>query len=185
MVVDVQNDFCPGGSLAVPNGDAVIPAINRLMPEYDIVIATQDWHPPNHISFATTHGAEPYTTIEVDGTRVDLWPVHCVAGTPGAEFHPDLDQTRFDLIVRKGHAPDREAYSFSDPGILAYLQERDVECLDVVGLAYDFCVRSSALDALPAGIPVRILLPGTRAVFPQKNAELTEELREAGVQVVA
>ncbi|HEX8917168.1 MAG TPA: nicotinamidase [Chloroflexota bacterium] len=185
LVVDVQNDFCPGGALAVPGGDAVVPVINRLMPQYSLVVATQDWHPPDHVSFAGTHGLQPFTTSVIDGVPLDLWPVHCVAGSHGADFHPDLDTVRFDLIVRKGTKRDREAYSaFADPGLQAYLKAMEVEGIDVVGLAFDFCVRSSALDAGSAGIKATVLLEATRAVFAENDESLTRTLRDGGVDVM-
>jgi nicotinamidase/pyrazinamidase len=185
IIVDVQNDFCPGGALAVPHGDEAIPTINRLAHEYTLVVATQDWHPARHISFAEVHGRAPYERITQDGTDLDLWPVHCVAGTPGAAFHPDLDVAPIHLIVHKGEQIDREAYSgFADPGLAGYLRARGVQRVDVVGLAFDYCVKSTALDAVREGFSIRILRSGTRAVFPENDAALTAELNAAGVDVV-
>jgi nicotinamidase/pyrazinamidase len=169
----------------VPHGDEAIPTINRLAHEYTLVVATQDWHPTRHISFAEVHGRAPYERITQDGTDLDLWPVHCVAGTPGAAFHPDLDVAPVRLIVRKGEQIDREAYSgFADPGLAGYLRAHGVERVDVVGLAFDYCVKSTALDARREGFDVRILGQGTRAVFPDQTAALSEELIAAGVDVV-
>jgi nicotinamidase/pyrazinamidase len=185
IIVDVQNDFCPGGALAVPHGDEVIPTINRLAHEYALVVATQDWHPARHISFAEVHGRAPYERITQDGTDLDLWPVHCVAGTTGAAFHPDLDIAPIHLIVHKGEQVDREAYSgFADRGLAGYLRAHGVERVDVVGLAFDYCVKSTALDALREGFAVRILRSGTRAVVPENDAALTAELNAAGVDIV-
>lgn len=184
LVVDVQKDFCPGGALAVENGDAVVPVINRMMPEYDLVIATQDWHPPDHISFARVHGGEPFTTISVDGTDLDLWPVHCVAGTPGADFHPGLDTSHIHLIVRKGERSDVEVYSgFADPGLPPYVRAQGVGAIDVVGLAFDFCVQSSARDANDAGFAVRVRREATRSVFPERAERLADTLRAVGIDI--
>jgi nicotinamidase/pyrazinamidase len=184
IIVDVQNDFCPGGALAVPNGDEVIPVINRLASQYDLVVATQDWHPPDHVSFADVHGHEPYSRITVEGADMDLWPVHCVAGTPGAAFHPALDTRWVHLIVRKGEQVDREMYSgFADAGLAGYLRARGVSRVDIVGLAFDFCVKSSALDARAAGFEVHVLCEGTRAVFPEMDEALTAALRASGIDV--
>jgi nicotinamidase/pyrazinamidase len=185
LIIDLQNDFCLGGALAVVDGDAVVPVVNRLMPGYDLVVATQDWHPPNHISFATSHNREPFSTVEFNGGKLDLWPVHCVAGTYGAEFHPDLDTRRFDVIVRKGTKPDLEAYSgFADPGLQAYLQAMKVDELDLAGLALDYCVQASALDAEHAGFAVRILSEATRAVHAENSENLARLLADSGVVVI-
>lgn len=184
LVVDVQNDFCPGGALAVSQGDAVVPVINRLMPRYDLVVATQDWHPPDHVSFAKTHGMQPFSKFDVDGELIDLWPVHCVAGTHGADFHPELHTVHFDLIVRKGTKRDREEYSaFADPGLQAYFGAMEVDDLHIVGLTFDFCVRTSALDARQAGLKTSIFLEATRAVFAEGNEDLEQTLIDSGVRV--
>jgi nicotinamidase/pyrazinamidase len=172
IVVDVQNDFCPGGALAVPDGDAVVEPINRLAASAEFVVATRDWHPANHGSFAAQRGP---------------WPVHCVAGTPGAELHAGVDRSRVDAIVDKGQAPDREGYSgFEGTELERVLREHDVDAVDVAGLALDYCVKATALDARRAGLTVTVHRAATRAVEvqPGDGERAVEELRAAGVEVV-
>jgi nicotinamidase/pyrazinamidase len=172
IVVDVQNDFCPGGALAVPDGDAVVEPIARLASDSSFVVATRDWHPADHGSFAEQGGP---------------WPVHCVAGTPGAELHTGIDRDSIDLVVDKGQAPDREGYSgFEDTGLLALLREHDVDAVDVAGLALDYCVKATALDARRAGFDVTVHRGATRAVevTPGDGERAVSELRDAGVEVV-
>lgn len=171
VVVDVQNDFCPGGALAVADGDAVVPLVNALAPRFAIVALTQDWHPAGHISFASTHGRDAFTTIEVAyGTQV-LWPDHCVQGTRGAEFHPELDVPNAQAIVRKGHQLGIDSYSglreadrITVTGLAGYLRERGAERVFVCGLATDFCVAWTAFDAAEAGWPVFVIEDACRAI---------------------
>ncbi|OWU86307.1 nicotinamidase [Oceanicola sp. 22II-s10i] len=164
IVIDVQNDFCPGGALAVAGGDEIVPGINALMAEFDAVILTQDWHPAGHSSFASSHpGKEPFGTVEMPyGTQV-LWPDHCVQGTAGSAFHALLDTDRADLIVRKGYNPAIDSYSaffendHSTPtGLEGYLRTRGLTDLTMVGLATDFCVNFSAVDAAKLGFTVTV-----------------------------
>lgn len=172
IVVDVQNDFCPGGALAVANGDAVVEPVNRLASEAPFVVATRDWHPRDHRSFAEQGGP---------------WPVHCVAGTSGAELHPGIDRGLVDLIVDKGQARDTEGYSgFEGTELEALLHSRGVDTVDVAGLALDYCVRATALDAKHAGFNVIVHRDATRAVevTPGDGDRAVEELRAAGVGVV-
>jgi nicotinamidase/pyrazinamidase len=172
IVVDVQNDFCPGGALAVPEGDAVVAPVNRLASESPFVVATRDWHPPDHGSFAEQGG---------------VWPVHCVAGTPGAELHGGIDRARVDVVVDKGQARDQEGYSgFEGTELERLLREHDVDTVDVAGLALDYCVKATALDARRAGFGVTVHRGATRAVdvHPGDGARAVEELRAAGVEVV-
>ncbi len=172
IVVDVQNDFCPGGALAVPDGDAVVEAVNRMAADAPFVIATRDWHPPDHGSFSA-HG----------GT----WPVHCVRGTEGAELHPDVDRGRIDAVVDKGQASDREGYSgFEGTELERLLREHDVDAVDVAGLALDYCVKATALDARRAGFDVTVHRGATRGVevSPGDGERAVDELRAAGVEVV-
>jgi nicotinamidase/pyrazinamidase len=172
LVIDVQNDFCPGGALAVPKGDEVVPLINRLGQRFEHVILTQDWHPTGHISFASTHpGMQPFTTTEVDYGTQTLWPDHCVRGTPGADFHPDLDVPHAELILRKGLRRDIDSYSAfleddhkTPTGLASYLRERGLKRLFLCGLAYDFCVRYSAIDGTAAGFECLVIEDATRAV---------------------
>jgi nicotinamidase/pyrazinamidase len=172
IVVDVQNDFCPGGALAVPDGDAVVAPINRLAAEAPFVVATRDWHPSDHGSFAEQGGP---------------WPVHCVAGTPGAELHAGIDRELVDAVVDKGQAPDREGYSgFEGTELERLLREHEVDAVEVAGLALDYCVKATALDARRAGLDVTVHRAATRAVEvqPGDGERAVEELRAAGVAVV-
>ena len=155
LVVDIQNDFCPGGRLAVPRGDEVVPVINRLAARFEHVVLTQDWHPAGHGSFASSHpGTQPYQTIEVHYGPQVLWPDHCVQGTPGAELRRDLDIPHAELVLRKGYHRDIDSYSAfyendrrTATGLAGYLRERGFERVFIAGLAFDFCVRYSAEDA--------------------------------------
>jgi len=175
IVVDVQVDFCPGGALAVPDGDAVVPRANALARsgDFDLVVATRDWHPVDHGSFVT---ADPPGT----------WPVHCVQGTPGAELHPDLDRDAIDTVIDKGTARDTEGYSgFDGTDLAALLGEREIDAITIVGLATDYCVRATALDARAEGFDVAVDPAATRAVElrPGDGERALEELRAAGVNV--
>jgi nicotinamidase/pyrazinamidase len=191
VVVDVQNDFCPGGALAVPTGDEVVPVINALVPAFPLVVATQDWHPPGHASFASSHpGHHPLDVIELAGLQQVLWPDHCVQGTTGAAFHPGLNVRPMRAIIRKGTDPEVDSYSgFRDnraghpTGLAALLRELDVSAIVVVGLATDYCVAATALDALGLGFAAEVWLPACRAVgFPPGHAEKTlADLKAAGV----
>lgn len=172
IVVDVQNDFCPGGALAVGGGHAVVPVINALVPRYEQVVVTQDWHPRGHASFASAHpGREPFQTIDMPyGTQV-LWPDHCVQGTPGADLHADLRVASAQLIIRKGwhagvdsYSAFREADRKTLTGLAGYLRERGVEDVHVVGLATDYCVAWTALDAAGSGFRVSVIEDACRAI---------------------
>jgi len=171
IVIDVQNDFCPGGALAVPGGDEIVPVINDMMAGFDTVILTQDWHPSGHLSFATSHvGRAPFETTQMPYGPQVLWPEHCIQGTGGAGFHPDLRQDA-DLIIRKGYRPQIDSYSAffendqtTPTGLQGYLKERGINDLTMVGLATDFCVAFSALDAVRLGFAVRVELAACRAI---------------------
>jgi nicotinamidase/pyrazinamidase len=172
LVIDMQMDFLPGGALAVPDGNAILPGINTLAARFDHVILTQDWHPRNHISFASTHGKRPFTdTIEASYGLQTLWPDHCVQGTHGADIHPDLHTPRAELILRKGFRRDIDSYSaFTEndgttpTGLAGYLRERGLSRLYFVGLAYDFCVGFSALAAVRRGFEAIVVEDLSRAV---------------------
>ncbi len=191
IVVDVQYDFCPAGALAVPGGDEVVPLINALLPRFPIVVATQDWHPPGHASFASSHpGRKPLDVIDLDGVQQVLWPDHCVAGTPGAGFHSGLDLRAARAIVRKGTDPNVDSYSaFRDnhrehpTGLAGLLRELGVEHVVIVGLATDYCAAASARDAVEMGFAAEIWLPATRPVgAPPGHLERTlAALRPLGV----
>src|SRR5690554_2559485 len=172
IVIDIQNDFCPGGSLAVDGGDEVVPVINRLIGEFDHVILTQDWHPADHSSFASQHpGKAPFNDIEMAYGPQRLWPDHCVQGSRGAEFHPDLNITPAELIIRKGFRRGIDSYSAffendhaTPTGLAGYLRERGLTDLTLAGLATDFCVAYSAIDAVEQGFNARVILEGSRAI---------------------
>lgn len=194
LIVDVQNDFCPGGALAVPEGDAVVPVINDLSASFDHVIQTQDWHPAGHQSFASSHpGHDPMDVIEVDYGDQTLWPDHCVQGTDGAAFHPDLDTTPTELIVRKGFRREIDSYSAfyendgeTPTGLAGYLRERGIDTLFVVGLATDFCVKWSALDGRKEGFDVFVVEEATRGIDADGSlAASWKAMNDAGVQVVS
>jgi nicotinamidase/pyrazinamidase len=172
ILVDIQNDFVPGGALAVPDGDAVVAVANALMPHYDFVVATQDWHPAEHSSFADQHpGCEVGDLIEIHGTQQVLWPRHCVQNTRGAEFVPTLDVAQIDAIVHKGTNPEIDSYSgFFDnerrqaTELHALLQEREVEAVTVIGLATDYCVKFTVMDACELGYRTAVVVDGVRGV---------------------
>jgi nicotinamidase/pyrazinamidase len=172
IVIDVQNDFCPGGALAVPEGDQIVPGINDLMHRADAVVLTQDWHPANHSSFASQHpNAAPYSVTEMPYGPQVLWPDHCVQGSQGASFHPDLNVDRADMIIRKGFRPGIDSYSAffendqtTPTGLMGYLQTRGISDLLLVGLATDFCVNYSALDAAKLGFSVELRTDLCRAI---------------------
>ena len=187
IVIDVQNDFCPGGALAVADGDSVVPVANRMMQRFDHVVLTQDWHPADHSSFAANNpGHDPFTLIDMPYGPQVLWPTHCVQGSAGAAFHNDLETDRANLIIRKGYRTNIDSYSAffendqtTTTGLAGYLRERAVERLVMVGLATDFCVRFSAVDAVKLGFKVTLLEDGCRAIdldgsLAAAKAELTE-----------
>lgn len=193
IVVDVQVDFCPGGQLAVAGGNEIVAPINEMMRDFDNVVLTQDWHPPNHSSFAANHpGAQPYSLTQMDYGPQVLWPTHCVIGSEGAKFHPDLDTTRADAVIRKGFRPAIDSYStfyendYKTPtGLAAYLRERYLEDLYFVGLAYDFCVAWSSVDAARLGFRVSVIEEATRAIDLNGSREAARNsMREAGVQLI-
>lgn len=190
LVIDVQNDFCPGGALAVPRGDEVVEVCNDLMAHFPLVVLTQDWHPPHHASFASTHGRAPYETATLDYGAQVLWPDHCVQRTEGAAFHPALRTSHAALIVRKGANPRIDSYSaFQEndrrtrTGLAGYLRERDVRRVVLVGLAADYCVLYSALDARAAGFEAAVVEAGVRGIdLDGSLARAWAQMDEAGVQ---
>jgi nicotinamidase/pyrazinamidase len=193
LVIDVQNDFCPGGALAVPNGDQVIAPIDRTAPRFQHIVLTQDWHPPNHSSFAASHpGKQPYDSIELAYGTQTLWPPHCVQGTHGAEFHPSLELAQAELILRKGFRPNIDSYSaffendHSTPtGLAGYLRERGFARVFLAGLAYDYCVGYSALDARRLGFSAFVLRDACRAIDLKGSvASMDADFAKAGVEVI-
>jgi nicotinamidase/pyrazinamidase len=193
IVIDVQLDFCPGGALAVADGDRVVPGINALMPDFAAVVLTQDWHPADHTSFAANHpGAAPFSLTQMPYGPQVLWPTHCVQGSPGAAFHPDLDLTRADLILRKGFRPAIDSYSAffendrrTQTGLDGYLRDRGLSHLVLAGLATDFCVAYSALDAARLGYDVTLRLDLCRAIdLDGSLATMLAKVRAAGVTLI-
>ena len=191
VAIDVQNDFCPGGALAVPRGDEVVPVINRLSRRFPHVVLTQDWHPRGHVSFASSHpGRKPFERIQVSYGEQVLWPDHCVPGTPGAELHRGLGTLEADIVVRKGSNPAIDSYSAlyendhrTSTGLAGYLRERGCRRLFLAGLATDFCVQYSALDARREGFEVFIVEDGVRGI--DLDGSLTsawERMAAAGVR---
>ncbi|MEP3334297.1 bifunctional nicotinamidase/pyrazinamidase [Sedimentitalea sp.] len=192
IVIDVQYDFCPGGALAVPGGDQIVGGINRLMVDFPTVILTQDWHPAGHSSFASSHpGKAPYETVEMPyGTQV-LWPDHCIQGTSGADFHEDLNTDRADMIIRKGYNPAIDSYSAffendktTPTGLEGYLRTRGISDLTMVGLATDFCVNFSAVDAAKLGFSVTVNRDLCRAIDLNGSlAAALDDMADAGVKL--
>jgi nicotinamidase/pyrazinamidase len=194
LLVDIQNDFCAGGALAVPDGDAVVAVANALSPRFSLVVATEDAHPSTHLSFAANHvGKKPFELTELDGLPQVLWPAHCVKGTRGAEFHPLLDLTHVRRVFEKGTDPRIDSYSgFFDnghrkaTGLGDYLKDAGVTDLVVLGLATDYCVKWTALDARQLGFGVRVVEDGCRgvALTPEDVPNALAEMRAAGVAIV-
>jgi len=194
IVVDLQNDFCPGGALPVPEGDRVVAVVNRLQQQFDLVVATQDWHPANHGSFAANHpGKKPGDAVELAGLPQILWPVHCVQGTRGAEFHPQFNTSAIARVFRKGTDPAVDSYSgFFDnghrnsTGLGEYLRQRGVDCVYVCGLATDYCVKFTALDAVDAGFKTYLIEDACRGVDLRAGdvRQAVEEMRTQGVNLV-
>jgi len=194
VLVDIQNDFCAGGALAVPDGDAVVPVANALLDRFSLVVATQDFHPRDHGSFAANHpGKKPFEQIDLHGLPQVLWPVHCVQGTPGASFHPRLRAERIAKVFPKGTDSTVDSYSgFFDngrrkgTGLADYLRERGAARLVVLGLATDYCVRATVLDALQLGFQVDLVGDGCRAVAlaPGDGVRAIAEMAAAGGRIV-
>jgi nicotinamidase/pyrazinamidase len=194
ILVDIQNDFVPGGALAVPQGDQIMSIVNELQPHFELIVATQDWHPPDHGSFAANHpGREPGEVINLNGLQQVLWPIHCVQETPGADFVPTLERDRWTCIFHKGTDPEVDSYSgFFDnghrhtTGLGDYLRERDVDEVYVAGLATDYCVKFTAFDAVRLGFKTYLIEDACRGVNLQPGDvdKALQELRTEGVEVI-
>jgi nicotinamidase/pyrazinamidase len=193
LIIDVQNDFCPGGALAVADGDAVVPVVNRLAERFDHVVLTQDWHPSGHSSFATAHpGSAPFETIAMAYGQQTLWPDHCIQGTQGAAFHPRLATERAELVIRKGFRNAIDSYSAfyendrrTPTGLAGYLRERGLRRIFLAGLATDFCVHYSAMDARRLGFDTVLIESGCRAIDLGGSLDVAwAGMAEAGVQRV-
>ena len=193
IVIDVQNDFCPGGALAVAGGDAIVPLVNDMIRRFDHVVLTQDWHPKGHSSFASGHpGKNPFETVAMPYGEQTLWPDHCIQGTDGAAFHPDLEWTRAELVIRKGFRKGIDSYSAffendhkTPTGLAGYLKERGISQVTLAGLATDFCVAYSALDAVRSGFQATVAMEACRAIdLGGSLAVMTERMRAAGVKLI-
>jgi len=194
LIVDVQNDFCPGGRLAVPRGDEVVPIINRLVERFRTVVLTQDWHPPGHLSFASSHpGRQPFDAITVSYGIQILWPDHCVQGTSGAAFHASLETLNASVVLRKGMRRTIDSYSaFFDndrttpTGLVGYLRERGIACVFLAGLAFDFCVRYSAEDARRHGFAAVVIEDACRGIDVDGSVAATRHsLTEQSIDCVS
>lgn len=190
IVIDVQNDFCPGGALAVADGDAILPPVNDLIARFEHVVLTQDWHPAGHSSFASSHpGKAPFETIAMPYGTQTLWPEHCVQGTRGADFHPALAWTKAELVIRKGFRQAIDSYSAffendhtTPTGLAGYLRERGVDRIILCGLATDFCVAFSALDAVKAGFATEVAMDACRGIdLGGSMAAMTNDMKAAGI----
>lgn len=193
IVIDVQNDFCPGGALAVSGGDEIVAPINALLPEFQVRVLTQDWHPAGHSSFASSHpGRDPLTLIDMPYGPQVLWPDHCIQGTGGAAFHPDLRTDPADLVIRKGFRPEIDSYSAffendhaTPTGLEGYLRSRGVDTVVLVGLATDFCVNFSAVDAAKLGFKTQVVESLCRAIdLDGSLAAARDGMGAAGVAIV-
>ena len=193
VVIDVQNDFIPGGQLAVPGGDEIVPLINQLGRSFRHVVLAQDWHPAGHASFASSHpGKQPFDLIQLPYGEQKLWPVHCTQGSRGAEFHPALELTHAQLIIRKGCNPDIDSYSAfmeadrqTTTGLAGYLKERGIDTVYLVGLALDFCVMFSALDARAAGFKTFVVLDACRGIDMDGSMDSAiHRMQTAGVALI-
>jgi nicotinamidase/pyrazinamidase len=194
IVVDVQSDFCTGGALAVPGGERVVPAINRIAEKFETIVLTQDWHPRDHVSFASNHPHKrPFETVELAYGRQVLWPDHCVQGSAGAEFHRELDIQRASLVLRKGAHRDIDSYSAfyendhtTTTGLAGYLRERGAGTLFVAGLAFDFCVRYTAEDGRRAGFEVAVIEDACRGIDLDGSLAATHHsLKSLGIPIVS
>ncbi|WP_425638304.1 bifunctional nicotinamidase/pyrazinamidase [Algoriphagus yeomjeoni] len=194
LIVDVQNDFLPGGALAVTNGDEVVPVINQLQEQFNFIVATQDFHPADHGSFAANHeGTKPGELIKLSGLQQILWPVHCVQGSEGAEFHAELNPIKWTAIFQKGTNPEVDSYSGffdnarrGDTGLGDFLQNEGIMNVFVTGLAQDYCVKYTALDAVSLGFKTYLITDATRAVnlSAEDGEKALEEMKKAGVIIV-
>ncbi len=193
VAIDIQNDFCTGGSLAVPDGEEVVPVVNNLLYKFEHAIATQDWHSKKHNSFASSHsGKNPFEEIQVSYGPQILWPDHCIAGSAGAALHKDLSDKMFELVLRKGFRRDIDSYSIfyendgaTATGLNGYLKEREITTIYLTGLAYDFCVKWSALDGRRLGYNVFVIEDAARAIDLERSKDYaTAEMTESGVEII-
>jgi nicotinamidase/pyrazinamidase len=192
ILIDVQNDFMPGGALEVPNGNLIVPVINRILDNYDLDLATQDWHPANHKSFASNHyGTKPFEKMVIHNQLQTLWPEHCIQGTSGAEISKEIRSEKIAAIFRKGMDPEVDSYSgFYDnnhqlsTGLAGYLKEKGVIDIHFCGLAADICVYYSILDSIPEGFSATLVEDASRPLYPDKFDDIKCELAKLGVRIV-
>ncbi|MCF6320241.1 MAG: bifunctional nicotinamidase/pyrazinamidase [Rhizobiaceae bacterium] len=193
LMIDIQNDFCPGGALAVNEGDKIVELVNGMQKDYPVLVLTQDWHPADHSSFAANHdGAEPFSMVEMPYGDQVLWPTHCVQGSEGAQFHRDLQTNNAHMIIRKGFRPQIDSYSAffendqqTPTGLAGYLRERGVESVVLTGLATDFCVNYSALDAIKCGFNASLILEACRAIDMDGSLDAAmDAMKNAGVEII-
>ncbi|OOG68194.1 hypothetical protein BLJAPNOD_00037 [Ensifer sp. M14] len=193
IVVDVQNDFCPGGALAVSGGGEIVPVVNDLIRKFEHVVLTQDWHPDGHSSFASVHpGKAPFETVTMPYGEQTLWPDHCVQGSAGADFHPALEWTRAELVIRKGFRTGIDSYSaffendrLTPTGLTGYLRDRGIDSVTLCGLATDFCVAFSALDAVAKGFSTSVVLDASRGIDLNGSlSTMITRMRQAGVRML-
>lgn len=193
LLIDIQQDFMPGGSLAVADGNKIVPVVNNIIPKFDLIIATQDWHPPNHGSFASQHPSkQPFEESSLAGLPQTLWPDHCVQGSKGAEFHPDLATRPISTIFRKGTDPKIDSYSafydnakLKSTGLKGYLREKDITELYFTGLAADICVYFSIKDALDAGFKCTVIEDAVKALDTNTYRDQVQELKAKNVRFVS
>lgn len=193
ILVDIQNDFLPGGSLAVPEGDTIIPTVNQLQPQFDLVVATQDWHPSNHLSFASNHdGLKPFDMIDLFGIKQVLWPDHCIQGSKGSQFSETLDMNAVSAIFRKGMDPKTDSYSgFFDngrrhhTGLSAYLKSKGIKQVYVCGLAADYCVYYTAKDAHSEGFETYFISDATKAIAQETLDFALKDLKQHQVKIIS
>ncbi len=191
VLIDVQNDFMPGGALAVPKGDEIVPLINNLQEKFDLIIATQDWHPAGHASFATTHNEKEFEVIKLNGMDQVMWPEHCIRNTPGAEFHPYLKTEKIESIFRKGTDPEIDSYSgfydnahLKSTGLTGYLKDKGVEQLFFAGLAAEYCVYFSIKDAIDEGFEAILLEDATRALKDEAFEKVKLDILRKGGKII-
>ena len=193
IIVDVQNDFCPGGKLEVPDGDKVIAPINRISPYFENIVQTQDWHPNNHTSFASNHkNKDPYDTIDLNYGEQVLWPDHCVQESRGAEFHPDLETIHTNIIIRKGFRPEIDSYSAfyendktTSTGLKGYLDSLKINTVFIAGLATDFCVKWTALDSVKSGYKTYLICDAVKGIDIDNSVQTAmKEMYDAGVEFI-
>ncbi|WP_207420493.1 bifunctional nicotinamidase/pyrazinamidase [Desertivirga brevis] len=192
LIIDVQNDFLPGGSLAVPSGNEIIPVINKIQEKFDLVLATQDWHPSSHKSFASNHdGRVAFETVELKGLNQVLWPDHCVQGSYGAELSSEIDWKRSEVVIRKGTDPEIDSYSgfydnghLKSTGLAGLLKDRKIKSIYVAGLAADYCVYFTALDAISAGFDTFFIEDATRAIDAKGVQEARKDLVVRGAKII-